>query len=101
MNAPRAPVDLRTGIEAARFTAYVHFPFCLSKCPYCDFASIANAQPPNERYTRALLRELQLRAPTQRLDAVYFGGGTPSLWPAHHVAEVLNALSSACGIAPD
>lgn len=91
---PSAPIDPLTGIEAARVTAYIHFPFCLSKCPYCDFASIASKQPPNERYTRALLAELKMRG-APRLDAVYFGGGTPSLWPAKHVGEVLDALDLA------
>ncbi|MBL8951273.1 MAG: radical SAM family heme chaperone HemW [Myxococcaceae bacterium] len=89
---PVAPIDVLTGIEAARFTAYVHYPFCLSKCPYCDFASIASREPPNARYTRAVLAELKLRG-SPRLDALYFGGGTPSLWPARFVGEVLDALS--------
>lgn len=91
---PVAPIDPLTGIEAARVTAYIHYPFCLSKCPYCDFASIAQRDPPNERYTKALLKELSMRG-APKLDAVYFGGGTPSLWPAKHVAEVLNQLSIA------
>ncbi len=94
MLPPVAPLDPLTGIEAARFTAYIHYPFCLSKCPYCDFASIAAKEPPDARYTRALLSELKLRR-APRLDAVYFGGGTPSLWPARYVAEVLEALSIA------
>jgi len=89
-------MDPLTGIEAARVTAYVHYPYCLSKCPYCDFASIAAKEPPNERYTRALLAEQKLRG-SPKLDAVYFGGGTPSLWPARHVAEVLEALDVAPG----
>jgi oxygen-independent coproporphyrinogen-3 oxidase len=98
----RAPVDPQTGIEAARFAAYVHFPFCLSKCPYCDFASIASKEPPSERYTQALLVELGLRAAGLKrpaLDSVYFGGGTPSLWDARFVGQVLDALARAFGIA--
>ena len=94
-----APIDPRTGIEAARFAAYVHFPYCLSKCPYCDFASIASKEAPQERYTRALLKELSLRKVARRpLDAVYFGGGTPSLWEPRYVGEVLDALSRDFGI---
>ncbi|MBK7862040.1 MAG: radical SAM family heme chaperone HemW [Archangiaceae bacterium] len=93
---PVAPLDPLTGIEAARFAAYVHYPFCLSKCPYCDFASIASKAPPHERYARALLREVELRGASKvKVDAVFFGGGTPSLWPARHVAEVLETLSVA------
>jgi oxygen-independent coproporphyrinogen-3 oxidase len=98
----RAPVDPQTGIEAARFAAYVHFPYCLSKCPYCDFASIASKEPPSERYTQALLDELGLRAAGLKrpaLDSVYFGGGTPSLWDARFVGQVLEALARKFGIA--
>src|SRR5207249_1398850 len=54
---PSAPVDPLTGIEAARFGIYVHFPYCLSKCPYCDFASTAAKEVPEARYARALRRE--------------------------------------------
>jgi len=90
---PKAPVDALTGLEAARLGVYVHFPFCLSKCPYCDFASVVAKDAPQERYTRAILSELAMRAPAgARVDSVYFGGGTPSLWAPHHVAKVLAAL---------
>jgi putative oxygen-independent coproporphyrinogen III oxidase len=94
--APDAPIDPRTGLSAARFAVYVHFPFCLSKCPYCDFASIAARQVPERAYTRAVLRELELRGPAlegQRVDSVFVGGGTPSLWSPGLVGEVLSALA--------
>ena len=45
------------------FGVYIHFPYCLSKCPYCDFASRAEKVIPQERYTNAVLRELRERAP--------------------------------------
>ena len=64
------------------FGIYVHFPYCLSKCPYCDFASRAATSVPHERYADGVLRELELRAkdfPPGRPTSVYFGGGTPSL----------------------
>ncbi|MBL8919521.1 MAG: radical SAM family heme chaperone HemW [Myxococcaceae bacterium] len=93
--APAAPVDPLTGLSAARFAVYVHFPYCLSKCPYCDFASTAAKQVPEARYARAIIDELVLRqdtAPGREVHAVYIGGGTPSLWSPTHVAEVLRAL---------
>src|SRR5256885_11135962 len=75
---------------------YIHFPYCLSKCPYCDFASRAEAVIPQERYTEAVLRELRARAPEfaeppRQAVSVYFGGGTPSLWDPHQVSRVLAA----------
>lgn len=101
--APSAPVDPRTGLEAARRGVYIHFPYCLSKCPYCDFASVATKQIPQERYTRAILRELEHRVRAHRLerkevDSIFIGGGTPSLWAPEWVASVLEALARTCSL---
>lgn len=96
--APSAPVDPRTGLEAARFGVYVHFPFCLSKCPYCDFASVAAREPPQERYTQALVAELGARCARldgpRVVDSIFIGGGTPSLWRPELVGEVLDAIAA-------
>jgi putative oxygen-independent coproporphyrinogen III oxidase len=80
------------------FGLYVHFPYCLSKCPYCDFASRAAPVIPHERYADAVLRELELRQPAfpaRRATSVFFGGGTPSMWEGAQVARVLAALRAA------
>ena len=79
------------------FGIYIHFPYCLSKCPYCDFASRAEAVIPQERYTEAVLRELQARAkeyPDREAVSIYFGGGTPSLWDPPLFARVLREARS-------
>src|SRR3990172_6502801 len=76
------------------FGVYVHFPWCAVRCPYCDFA-VATGEPPQERYTRAVLAELELRAAGfSGLDcrSLYLGGGTPSLWDPERVAEVVAAV---------
>jgi len=83
-------------------SAYIHFPYCLQKCPYCDFAStgIARQDVPQRAYTDAVLRELQQRAPAlqhQRLSSIFFGGGTPSLWEPAELGRVLSALRAAFG----
>jgi len=83
---------------------YIHFPYCLSKCPYCDFASRAEKIIPQERYTRAVLRELRARAPEfagRRAVSIYFGGGTPSLWDPACVAEVLREVRSLFDVSPE
>ncbi|MFO0596744.1 MAG: radical SAM family heme chaperone HemW [Myxococcaceae bacterium] len=101
--SPRAPVDALTGLEAARFGVYVHFPYCLSKCPYCDFASTAAREVPDGRYTDAILRELEARAALvgrREVQSIFFGGGTPSLWAPGSVARVLEALARAFSLAP-
>jgi putative oxygen-independent coproporphyrinogen III oxidase len=103
MPRPVAPRDPRTGLEAARLGVYVHFPYCLSKCPYCDFASTAAKQVPEARYADAVLAELARRVEALGLrgaavESVFFGGGTPSLWHPAHVGQVLDALAGALGL---
>jgi putative oxygen-independent coproporphyrinogen III oxidase len=64
------------------FALYVHWPFCLAKCPYCDFNSHVRAAIDQTRWRAALLAELDHYAaltPGRRLDSIFFGGGTPSL----------------------
>jgi oxygen-independent coproporphyrinogen-3 oxidase len=76
---------------------YIHFPFCLKKCFYCDFNSVADAPVTVEEYGAALLREMELRA--GRLDAplsastLYFGGGTPSLMPPALVGRIVETAA--------
>ena len=103
--APSAPVDAITGIAAARFGVYLHFPYCLSKCPYCDFASTVVPRIPEDRYTGAVLSELALRlAETPSLAArevqsIFLGGGTPSLWSPGHVERVLSGIAARLPVA--
>src|SRR4051795_13422204 len=75
---------------------YVHFPWCLAKCPYCDFVSYAapREQIDHRGYAEAVLAELEARAaawgPSRgKVKTVFFGGGTPSLWDAAELGRVL------------
>jgi oxygen-independent coproporphyrinogen-3 oxidase len=80
---------------------YVHFPWCLKKCPYCDFLSVAAAREaiPHRAYADAVLRELGARLPRlsadYRLESVVFGGGTPSLWATEELGRVLDGVLGA------
>jgi putative oxygen-independent coproporphyrinogen III oxidase len=83
-------------------STYVHFPWCLQKCPYCDFASATIRRPevPHADYADAVLRELELRAAITGqapLESVFFGGGTPSLWEPRELGRVLRAIRGAFG----
>ena len=75
---------------------YVHWPFCLSKCPYCDFNSHVRETVDHGRWRRALLAELahvaRLAGP-RRLTSIFFGGGTPSLMEAETVGAVIDAAA--------
>jgi putative oxygen-independent coproporphyrinogen III oxidase len=87
-----------------QFGVYIHFPYCLSKCPYCDFASRAEAVIPQQRYTDAVVRELQARAaqfPRREAISIYFGGGTPSLWDPPQLARVVREIRSLWSVRPD
>ncbi len=83
---------------------YVHFPFCIRKCPYCDFTSkaIPWSDVPHDRYAEAVAKEAFCRAErlAEPLDfsSVYFGGGTPSLWTATSVRYVLRSLEASMGL---
>lgn len=80
------------------FGVYIHFPYCRKRCPYCDFAVHARARIPHEQYAAAVRRELAERAPMfdgRRLRSIYFGGGTPGLWRADCLGEVLAAVRAA------
>ncbi|HEX8383731.1 MAG TPA: radical SAM family heme chaperone HemW [Sphingomonas sp.] len=77
---------------------YVHWPFCVSKCPYCDFNSHVRAEVDQAAWRDALLADLRHEVallPGRRLRSVFFGGGTPSLMPPATVAAVLDAAVAA------
>ncbi len=77
---------------------YVHWPFCVSKCPYCDFNSHVREVVDQEAWRKALLADLKHEAallPGRRLGSIFFGGGTPSLMPPETVAAVIDAATAA------
>ena len=83
---------------------YIHVPFCMGKCPYCDFYSTTPAPGQIAAYTQALLRGLRHLPPKaagRRLDTVYFGGGTPNLLGAENLCAVLQAVGEVFDLAPD
>ena len=75
------------------FALYVHWPFCVSKCPYCDFNSHVAGSIDEDAWARALVAELRhygAETKARRLDSVFFGGGTPSLMPPRIVGLLLD-----------
>jgi len=80
------------------FGVYVHWPFCLSKCPYCDFNShVRGAAIDEERYLQAFRAEIAHRAtlaPGRTVASVFFGGGTPSLMRPQTVQGVIDAIAA-------
>jgi putative oxygen-independent coproporphyrinogen III oxidase len=87
------------------FAVYVHWPFCLAKCPYCDFNSHVRHQPPDQRrHLAAFRREIAHRAalaPGRTVSSTFFGGGTPSLMDPGTVGGILEAIAASWSVAPD
>ncbi|WP_370739301.1 radical SAM family heme chaperone HemW [Flavimaricola marinus] len=86
------------------FGLYVHWPFCQSKCPYCDFNSHVVAQIDQNRWAEAYVSEIRRVAgetPGRVMRSVFFGGGTPSLMEPFVVQAVLNAVRDAWPMAND
>ena len=80
---------------------YVHIPFCLHKCPYCDFYSITDLKRV-PAFIKALKNEMSLvHAVPLQFDSVYIGGGTPSVLNTHHIADIIKATGQYFEILPD
>ncbi|MFV0624428.1 radical SAM family heme chaperone HemW [Sphingomonas sp. ac-8] len=80
----------------APLALYVHWPFCVSKCPYCDFNSHVRESVDQQAWRDALLADLAYEAarlPGRRLASIFFGGGTPSLMPPATVAALIEAAT--------
>jgi oxygen-independent coproporphyrinogen-3 oxidase len=84
---------------------YVHFPWCVRKCPYCDFNSHAvRGAMPERAYGDALLRDLDMELPSvegRRIETIFFGGGTPSLFAPESVARLLDGVRARIAVAGD
>ena len=84
---------------------YLHLPWCVRKCPYCDFNShTAGTAAPRARYIAALLADLEqeaAHADARPLLSIFFGGGTPSLFPPAEIAELIDAIAARFELAAD
>lgn len=105
--APSAGAGSRPPLREPVQAAYVHVPFCVRKCAYCDFASYAGCLDQLPTYVAALEREIALAAagtpPGLRspLATVFLGGGTPSLLAPAEIGRILDSLSRGFGFTPD
>jgi len=97
-----------SGVHLAQLpplSLYVHIPWCVRKCPYCDFNSHeARGEVPEEAYVDALVRDLEQALPAiwgRRVYSIFFGGGTPSLFSARAIDALLSAFRARLVIAPE
>ena len=93
------------GFELPPLAAYIHIPWCVRKCPYCDFNShAAGPSLPEDAYVAALLADLDCdldQAQGRVLSSIFFGGGTPSLFSAQRLGRILEGLEQRIGFADD
>jgi len=89
---------------AIPLSLYIHIPWCVRKCPYCDFNSHNAPQSlPQREYVDALLRDLDQDLPLARgrtLQSIFFGGGTPSLFAPDQIARILDGVAQRLAFAP-
>ena len=93
-------------MKSEPFSLYIHIPYCISKCPYCDFNSHVVAQIPEADYTDALLRELEYFGEEsgwrgRTLQSIFFGGGTPSTFKPASIGKLLAWAAATFPIAND
>ncbi|WP_339076754.1 radical SAM family heme chaperone HemW [Acetobacter sp. AC2005] len=91
-------------MEQDALALYIHWPFCLAKCPYCDFNSHVRAEIPQARFAQALRAELAHEANRlgrRHLTSIFFGGGTPSLMAPQTVASLIDDATSLFDAAPN
>ena len=83
---------------------YIHIPFCVRKCNYCDFLSFPADDDTKRAYARALVREIRAYGETaadREVETVFIGGGTPSVMPADCLADIMKAVTSTFDVRPD
>lgn len=92
-------------LEIPPLSVYVHLPWCVRKCPYCDFNSHAiEGEVPEKRYVTGLLQDLVTQVPPvagRNVHSIFFGGGTPSLFSADAIERILTGVRAALTVAGD
>lgn len=82
-------------METNKYGLYMHIPFCVSKCTYCAFASVAKNSKLIDEYTKALCKEISMYKAYfagKVFDTVFIGGGTPSCIPQHNLEKIINSI---------
>lgn len=83
--------------DSLTFGLYIHIPYCLQKCHYCDFVKFEVSElPPLSEYTKLLFKELKLKSvsPSKKIRTLYFGGGTPSLLSITQIEKIITEIQS-------
>ena len=89
----------------SKLSIYIHWPYCLSKCPYCDFNShVSDKKIDQEEFLELIEKEIDYHGKyidNKKISSIFFGGGTPSLMDPNIIERILARLSSRCSIEND
>src|SRR5690554_1671574 len=100
LHAPSSTISAKTA-DGQGLALYIHWPFCISKCPYCDFNSHVREQIDHDAWQAALLVDLRYEhqvSQNRRISSIFFGGGTPSLMPPRLVAKLIEEADALWGL---
>lgn len=95
---------IMTDLSPRPFGLYIHWPYCVSKCPYCDFNSHVAKSIDHDQWVKAYITELKrshLETPGRKLSSIFFGGGTPSLMAPGTAQAIIDTASMLWGFTPD
>ena len=99
------PTPFSPVLQQPPLSLYIHLPWCVRKCPYCDFNShAAKGVLPFEKYIDALLEDLENDLPMiwgRVVHSIFIGGGTPSLFPAARIETLLSGIKARCTVEPN
>lgn len=100
LHAPTSTISAKTE-DGHGLALYIHWPFCISKCPYCDFNSHVREQIDHDAWQAALLADMRYEhqvSQNRRISSIFFGGGTPSLMPPRLVAKLIEEADALWGL---
>lgn len=84
------------------FELYIHIPFCVRKCAYCDFLSVPGSEEAKASYTEALLREIEaVKTEKREVSSIFVGGGTPSALSPSLMGDIFEKIHKSFSVAPD
>ena len=91
-------------MNSKQLEIYIHIPFCVRKCDYCDFLSMSMDEGTKREYVNALVREIELSQEKMEgrvITSVFIGGGTPSILQENFITKIMEAVKNNCHLSDD
>ncbi len=91
-------------MKAKNLSLYIHIPFCIQKCKYCDFLSFSKSEEDRNSYIKELIKEIRCtsqKTTSYQVVSIFFGGGTPSILEGHQIMDIMEAIRECYVVRPD